>query len=562
VIAPSAASDEETTRHRAAPEDEPPTRVVTPAPSRSVSHTKTITSTADVLEDEERTRTRLLGMGGFAINVLGLGVLPIFGGTTTARWFYASGLAIHAVANLGLYFAARSPTRYTPRFLTPVWCASFVGLHLVTYYFGTLTVAAIALVLGLFIASTTRFDSVSRASFAFVAGGTALMAGLQLTGALPDEGIVPLRTATTAQAVAMLMLLEAMFMVVRFIGTGTRSSQEKALEALGRAQRALAQREALLEEARNEFERLDRQGARGRFSGLRVDAFELHDLLGTGGMGEIYEATDADGEPAAVKVLTRKATHQPDVLARFFRECEVVRRLSSPHVVRVLRTGGPPDEVPFIAMERLVGDDLAAHVRQHGLMPLREVVRMVREAGRGLGASAEAGVVHRDVKPSNIFRLAKEHEGVRYKVLDFGVSKLRGGKGTLTEGQVVGTPSYMAPEQALGEDVDHRSDLYGLAAVAYRCLVGRPPFGGRDTTRVLLDVVQFMPPCPSAIAELPPQIDDVLAIALAKAPAERFVDAEAFARALEQASTGDLQPVLVSRARRLLSELPWSKGRG
>lgn len=528
-----------------------------PATSRSAGTTKTITSVADVLEDEERTRTRLLGMAGFGVNVLGLGVLPLFGGAPSARMAFLVGLLIHAGSNLGLYYVARSPTRFTERWLMLLWCASFVGLHLVIYYFGTLTVASIALVLGLYIVSTTRFQAVARASFVFVAGGTVLMVGLQLGGMIPDEGIVPLRTAETTQAVGMLVLVEAMFVAVRFIGTGARDNLEMALGALGRAQRALAQREALLEEARDEFDRLDRKGTRGRFTGVRVDLFELGERLGTGGMGEVYEAVDAEGRPAAVKVLTREASHQPDVLARFFREAEIVGRLRSPHVVRVLRTGGPPDEVPFIAMERLRGVDLFAYARQHGLVPGTEVVRMVREVGRGLEAAAAAGVVHRDVKPNNIFRLDEEHAGVRFKVLDFGVSKLRGSTGTLTEGQVVGTPSYMAPEQALGEAVDHRSDIYGLAAVAYRCLLGRPPFTGRDATRVLLDVVQCMPPRPSEVAEVPPQLDAVFAVALAKEAEGRFATATELAGALERAVAGHLDEETRQRAHRLLRELPW-----
>ncbi|MEM1034762.1 MAG: serine/threonine-protein kinase [Myxococcota bacterium] len=518
---------------------------------------KTIQSVADVLEEEERTRTRLLGIAGLGVNVLALGALPLFGGTPSARAAFLIGLVIHAAANVGLYVAAKSPDRFTARWLLPVWCASFVGLHLVIYFFGTVTVAAIALMLGLYIVSTTRFPVVAQASFVVVTMGTALMAGLQLGGVLPDAGIVPLRTATTTQTVGMLVLLEAMFFAVRFIGVGAGKSLEQALEALGRAQRALAQREALLEEARDEFDRLQAKGARGRFSGTRVDRFELGERLGTGGMGEVYEATGPDGAPAAVKVLTREASHQPDVLRRFFRESEIVGRLDSPHVVRVLHTGGPPADVPFIAMERLVGEDLSAFVRQRGSMALDEVVRMVREVGRGLQAAAVAGVVHRDVKPNNIFRLERSPDGIRYKVLDFGVSKLRGSEGTLTEGQVVGTPSYMAPEQALGESVDHRADLYGLAAVAYRCLLGRPPFKGRDTTRVLLDVVQHMPPRPSAIAEVPPELDAVFALALAKSPADRFTEVTAFATALEAAGRGHLDDALRRRADRLLAALPW-----
>lgn len=528
-------------------------------PSR-LQHTpqSTIRSTADALDDEERTRTRLLGLSGFAVNALAVVALPLFGGTTAARAVFLAGLLIHALSNFGLFWVARERERFTERSLMVLWCASFVGLHLVTYFFGALTVASVAIVLGLYIVGGTRFQRVALASYVTAAVGNAALVASQLAGWLPDLGVVPVRTLSTGQALAMLVLLQAMFIAVRLIGVEARRSLASAMDELHDATRAIAQREALLEEARDEFRRAKRIGGRGRFTDAVLGGFSLGPILGRGGMGEIYEAVQIEtAAPAAVKVLRREAVQQPETLERFFRECKILGSVVSPHVVSVLEVGGPPDEVPYIAMERLVGQDLSSHLGDCETMEMNEVLRLVAEVGEGLGAAAAAGVVHRDVKPHNIFVVHAGKDGVRYKVLDFGISKLADSSGTLTEGQIVGTPGYMAPEQASGGQVSHRTDLYGLAAVAYRALLGVAPFRGRDPARVLLAVSERMPRRPSSLASVSEQVDDVFAIALAKDPADRFDSHEALSRALEHAAAGRLDESLRRRAARLLARRPW-----
>src|SRR5688572_14487396 len=181
-------------------------------------------------------------------------------------------------------------------------------------------------------------------------------------------------------------------------------------------------------------------------------------------------------------------------------------------------------------MERLTGVDLAGHLRERGRLDLDETIEMARQLAAGLEAARKAGIVHRDLKPQNVFRI--DGPVPTWKILDFGVSKLVGHGGTLTQGHVIGTPQYMAPEQARGEEVDHRADVYALAAIVYRCLTGRPPFGGAGVPQILYAVVHTLPPRPSSLAELPPGADDVLARGLAKRPGDRFADATAFAAAL------------------------------
>lgn len=546
----------------------PPTRVsapmpsgdeLRPLPSRDTAPL-TIVTAGDALDEEERTRTRLLGLSGFVVNALGALALPLFGGTPLSRSLFVTGLVIHAVANFGLFYVSARPERFRARSLSVLWPASFVGLHLVTYFFGTLSVAAVAHVLGLYIVGISRHRRVASTSYAVIGVGTALMVALQWRGLLPDDGIVSLSALSGIQVLAMLVLLEAMFLAVYSISREARGRLAEALEQLRAVTREVAHREAVLDEARADFRRVAQIGGRGRFTGGELGGFRLENLLGRGGMGEIYEAVGPQGEDAAIKVLKQDAVHDDDALARFFRESRVAASMVSPHVVRVLQVGGPPADVPYIAMERLHGEDLASYLAERPRVPVSEVLRLVREVGRGITDASAAGVTHRDIKPQNVFRLEPELDGVRYKVLDFGVSTLSRGGGTLTRGAVIGTPGYMAPEQASSDPVDLRTDLYGLAAVAYRCLLGLPPFRGRDTAALLLDVTRRMPPKPSDVVPLDPAFDAVFAVALAKRPEERFGSAAAFADALEDAQHGVVKPALLDRASRLVARWPWSRG--
>jgi len=166
-------------------------------------------------------------------------------------------------------------------------------------------------------------------------------------------------------------------------------------------------------------------------------------------------------------------------------------------------------------------------------------------------------VVHRDLKPHNLFLSEKQGHHV-WKLLDFGVSKLASRSGTLTAGHVVGTPGYMAPEQARGEDVDHRADGYALAAIVYRCLTGHPAFTGKDVPTTLYDVVYKMPTRPSLLAsELGTDVDRVLALGLAKDRNQRFGAATELAEALAAAVDDRLDGKLRARADALIAAHPW-----
>jgi serine/threonine-protein kinase len=225
----------------------------------------------------------------------------------------------------------------------------------------------------------------------------------------------------------------------------------------------------------------------------------------------------------------------------------------------VLEDGTTAGEIPFLAMERLRGNDLAHHLRRKRRLGLAQMVEMSRQIGLALRAAREHGIVHRDLKPHNLFLAEQEGGGApTWKVLDFGVSKV-GRSGTLTRGHVVGTPGYMAPEQAKGDDVDYRADLYSLGAIVYRCLTGHPPFTGKDVPSTLYDVVYKMPTRPGALAELPPDVDRVLAIAMAKSPDDRFTDGAELADALVAASTSTLPEGLRVRADELIARHAWGQ---
>ncbi|MEM9695833.1 MAG: serine/threonine-protein kinase, partial [Myxococcota bacterium] len=325
-------------------------------------------------------------------------------------------------------------------------------------------------------------------------------------------------------------------------------------DELESAVRTNAVRDALLNEAMRELEVA--QGGNGLFTGQRVGDFELGDVIARGGMGEVYRAYHAETrEVVAVKLLHRKDFGDPKVLARFVREANTAASLQSPHITRVLALSTPQDPIPFIAMELLDGEDLRAYLRHRNRMAVEEVVEMIDQLAIGLDVAHAHQIVHRDIKPTNVFRTGSTTAPV-WKILDFGISRQLSSEGTLTEGAIVGTPGYMPPEQAAGRDVDRRADVYGLAVVAYRSLTGHPPFAG-DATAVLIATIDEMPIRPGALCELRSAMEMVLAIGLAKDRAERFSDAPSFARALRGAAAGQLDPSLRSRARAILKRRPW-----
>jgi serine/threonine-protein kinase len=387
--------------------------------------------------------------------------------------------------------------------------------------------------------------------------GYLLLAALVILHVLPDVGLFPARDAALGLRAAAVVISVGIFATMLWQARLSRLATMQAVERLDDALRLVQEREALINEANQNLEvALAAGGRRGAFSGGTAGAYRLGELLGHGGMGDVYAAAHlSTGRSAAVKLVHGKALANPSTVQRFLREAEVAMRLKAPSLVEIFELGEAESGAPFLAMELLVGHDLGWHLRRQRQLPIEEVVTLVRDVADGLTVAHAAGVIHRDLKPANLFRL---DEGARWKILDFGVAKLRGSTGTLTRHAIIGTPGYMSPEQAQGHDVDARSDLFSLGAVLYRALTGRPPFAGPDTPQVLFDIVYRMPARPSELlGTLPPAVDAVLTIALAKDRGDRFANAGELAHAFAAAARNELGESLKKRARNILKRLPW-----
>jgi serine/threonine-protein kinase len=395
------------------------------------------------------------------------------------------------------------------------------------------------------------------ASLACLVHGT--IGGLVAFGVMSDRGLVISRPGGGLdERLIGLGLIQSITIASFVLGRVVRRS---TLDLIARREEALqrvAQREALLEEARLEIDGAMQREDLGRYSELTIGSFRLGRVLGRGASGEVYEAFHATtNEPAAVKLLQPAALANPQLVKRFLREIELAATLSSPHVVRVLEVADAQAPIKYIAMERLRGMSLSAVLREPAGLTADEVIELVEHVAQGIAAAHAANIVHRDLKPSNIVRHQETERRHIWKIVDFGISKLITSEGTLTGGRLVGTPGYMAPEQATGGSIDHRADTYALAAVAYRVLTGRPPFGGADVASTVYRLVHTMPLRPSRAAPVPTAVDDVLAVGLSKRSEDRFDDPIAFAAALRTALGGTVDAVLAARARDVLAPLPW-----
>ncbi|APR85754.1 serine/threonine protein kinase [Minicystis rosea] len=273
---------------------------------------------------------------------------------------------------------------------------------------------------------------------------------------------------------------------------------------------------------------------------VRIDHFVIERKLGAGGMGAIYLARDeALDRPVAVKILPDELAREPGAQERFIREAQAQARLSSPHVVQIFFIGRihPPPSAPgslYFAMELVDGESLdSLLVRGEKLEPELARRHMV-EAARGLADAHRAGIVHRDVKPGNLLVDRAGH----LKIADFGLAKPREKNLSLTQdGAVMGTPYYMAPEQALGEPVDLRADMYALGCTFHHLLAGEPPFDGPNPTVVIAHHLKSEPPSlRERVPAVPPKLAEIVARLMKKEPVDRYHTYEALIDALEAAA--------------------------
>ena len=264
----------------------------------------------------------------------------------------------------------------------------------------------------------------------------------------------------------------------------------------------------------------------------------LAGLLRRGGMGSVWRAEHLSlGTEVAVKFMSPRHLESEDLVTRFTREATSAAQIKSPHVVQILDHGVLDEGLPFIVMELLVGEDLAQRIKRRGPLPLAEIAAVVLQVGKALSKAHQAGILHRDIKPDNIFLLEDDGE-LFVKVLDFGVAKLLEASHAMTStGSTVGTPFYMSPEQLLSaKHVDFQCDLWSLAVVAYRATTGKLPFHGDTLGALAIKVheAKFLP-ASAHRADVPPALDAWFSRAFQRNPAARFASLKDLVQGLAQA---------------------------
>jgi serine/threonine protein kinase len=277
----------------------------------------------------------------------------------------------------------------------------------------------------------------------------------------------------------------------------------------------------------------------------RLGPYRILRVLGTGAMGVVFQAEDPHLKRlVALKVLRPSLAASADFHRRFLREAQLAAAIDHEHIVPVYQVGEDRG-VPFLAMKLLRGETLEDRLhRAGGRLPLAEVLRVGREIAEGLAAAHDQGLIHRDIKPANIWLEAGTPAGTlkggRVKIVDFGLARGSGPDAQFTQaGAVIGTPAYMAPEQANAAEVDARCDLFSLGVVLYRACTGTLPFGGKDTLSVLSALATQTPPTPHQFVPAVPRACSVLVMRLlAKDPADRPQSAREVVEAIEALERG------------------------
>jgi tRNA A-37 threonylcarbamoyl transferase component Bud32 len=299
--------------------------------------------------------------------------------------------------------------------------------------------------------------------------------------------------------------------------------------------------------------------------GTLAGAYVLKKELASGGGGTVYEALHKIlGRRVAVKVLRRQLAASPQMVARFVQEARAVNMIKHPNIVDVVDFGELPDGRPFHVMELLEGIDLRTILNERGRFPPAEVLEILEPVCSALQAAHDQGIVHRDLKASNIF-ITTVGEKRAVKLLDFGIAKLLhpdAGEGGLTVvGTRLGTSYTMAPEQIRGDSVDARTDIYALGVVLYHLLTGRYPFRAETMTDIERQHLEAPPPRPSQAAPVSPALDAVVLRSMEKTAERRFQSVKAFLEALrEAAGTKGAEPEVTARAGAVYVEIRIADG--
>jgi serine/threonine-protein kinase len=294
--------------------------------------------------------------------------------------------------------------------------------------------------------------------------------------------------------------------------------------------------------------------------GVTLDnKYHVTRVIGRGGMGVVYEAEHAAlGNRVAIKLMLEKYNNDTEAMTRFTREAHAATRIGNPHIIQVLDISTAPDGRAFVVMELLEGQPLSRLLERAGALPPQRALSIMRQVLRAVGAAHAKGIVHRDLKPDNIFLLDQEGDEGRdfVKLLDFGISKIidpdlqAAATKLTTTGVVMGTPLYMAPEQAMGAEIDHQADVYACGVILYEMLAGKPPFEGQTYAVLVAKLLTTEPPLLSEVRPtLAPKLVAAVHRALEKDPKNRYASAEAFLTALpgtQSASAAELAHTMAS----------------
>lgn len=275
--------------------------------------------------------------------------------------------------------------------------------------------------------------------------------------------------------------------------------------------------------------------------GVVAGRFRIREKIAAGGFGAIYRAEHmASAHEVAIKVLHPQLAADPNVIARFRREGATLSKLRAPHTVTTYEFGEAPDGMLYIVMELLRGVSLHERLRERGMLPWREALQIARAICISLDEAHALGIVHRDLKPANI-HLEARGDTDYVKVLDFGIAKIKRGSTTdegpeLTNaGQMIGTIDYMAPEQILGAQPDHRSDIFTVGILLYEMIAGKRPFGELATpASMLAALLTQVPPRLSTFAPVPHALDAVVAKCLARELADRYANVDELAEEIDR----------------------------
>jgi serine/threonine protein kinase len=280
--------------------------------------------------------------------------------------------------------------------------------------------------------------------------------------------------------------------------------------------------------------------------GLVAGKYEVLDLIGRGGMGSVWEGRHASlGTRVAIKFVDPEHAQSHEARSRFVTEARAAATIQSKHAIQIYDHGVTDDGRPYIVMEMLLGEPLDKRVERLGRLSLAETARIVGQVCRALQRAHDAGIIHRDLKPENIFLVrSPDDDEETAKVLDFGIAKIMAAPGALAAtsstktGAVLGTPYYMSPEQARGlRNIDHRTDLWSIGVIAFKCLTGALPFEGESVGDLLVNICTGPVPTPSTLVpRLPRSFDAWFLRTMEREPAKRFSQASELANALALAA--------------------------